>query len=148
MMKQSLEDQMAADTADLNEQKSAKASAEEGKSTAEGDLASTIKNLKDSEAALATANGDCMTTAADHEATMTARTEELKVIATAEKILKDSTSGAVGQSYSLLQLSSRSASKLQSRADLANSEVINMVKKLARDHHSATLAQLASRLAV
>ena len=139
---------MAADTADLNEQKSAKASAEEGKSTAEGDLASTIKNLKDSEAALATANGDCMTTAADHEATMAARTEELKVIATAEKILKDSTSGAVGQTYSLLQLSSKSASKLQSRADLANSEVISMVKKLARDHHSAALAQLASRLAV
>merc|ERR1719352_2111582 len=79
---------------------------------------------------------------------MAARTEELKVIATAEKILKDSTSGAVGQTYSLLQLSSRSASKLQSRADLANSEVVNMVKKLARDHHSAALAQLASRLAV
>ena len=88
--------------------------------------------------------GDCMTTAADHEATMAARTEELKVIATAEQILKDSTSGAVGQSYSLLQLSSKSASKLQSRADLANSEVIGMVKRLARDHHSAALAQLAS----
>jgi len=149
MMKQSLEDQMAADTSDLNEQKSAKASAEEGKAAAEGDLASTIKNLQDSEAALATANGDCMTTAADHEATVAARTEELKVIATAEKILKGATSGAEGQTYSLLQLSSsRSASKLQSRLDLANSEVISMVKRLAHDHHSAALAQLASRLAV
>jgi len=146
MMKQSLEDQMAADTADLNEQKSAKASAEEGKAAAEGDLASTVKSLADSEAALATAHGDCMTTAADHEATMAARTEELKVIATAEKILKESTSGAEGQTYSLLQL--RAASKMQSRADLANSEVISMVKRLARDHHSAALAQLASRLAV
>merc|ERR1719453_661134 len=90
-----------------------------------------------------------MTTAADHEATMAARTEELKVIATAEKILKDSTSGAVGQTYSLLQLvSSRSASKLESRLDLANSEVVSMVKRLARDQHSAALAQLASRIAV
>merc|ERR1719272_2120863 len=140
MMKQSLEDQLAADTSDLNKQKSSKASAEEGKATAEGDLASTIKNLQNADKALATANGDCMTTAADHEATMAARTEELKVIATAEKILKDSTSGAVGQTYSFLQISSR--------ADLANSEVITMVKKLAKDPPSAALAQLASRIAV
>merc|ERR1719424_1993299 len=39
-------------------------------------------------------------------------------------------------------------SQLQTRADLANSEVITLVKKLARDHHSAALAQLASRIAV
>merc|ERR1719310_778187 len=89
-----------------------------------------------------------MTTAADHEATVAARTEELKVIATAEKILKESTSGAVDQTYSLLQIASRSASKLQTRADLANSEVITLVKKLAKDQHSAALAQLASRIAV
>merc|ERR1719352_1590814 len=37
---------------------------------------------------------------------------------------------------------------LKTRADLANSEVITMVKKLARDHHSAALAQLASRMSV
>merc|ERR1719316_146333 len=97
MMKQSLEDQMAADTKDLNEQKSGKASAEEDKAAAEGDLSTTVKDLADSETALATANGDCMTTAADHEATVAARNEELKVIATAEKILKESTSGAVEQ---------------------------------------------------
>jgi len=37
---------------------------------------------------------------------------------------------------------------MKTRADLANSEVITLVKKLARDHHSAALAQLASRIAV
>jgi len=149
MMKQSLDDQMAADNKDLSEEKSAKASAEEGKATAEGDLATTVKELQNSESALATANTDCMTTAADHEATVAARTEELKVIATAEKILKDSTEGAVGQTYSLFQISSyaQSTSQLHTRADLANSEVINLVKKLAREQHSAALAQLASRIA-
>jgi len=140
LMKQSLEDQMSADTKDMNEEKSAKEAAAESKATAEGDLATTVSELKENEQALATANGDCMTTAADHEATVAARTAELKVIATAEKILKESTSGAVGQTYSFLQL--------KTRADLANSEVITLVKKLARDHHSAALAQLASRIAV
>merc|ERR1719182_382704 len=148
MMKQSLEDQMAADNKDLADEKAAKASSEEGKASAEGDLSVTVKDLQNSESSLSTANTDCMTTAADHEATVAARTEELKVIATAEKILKESTSGAVDQTYSLLQIASRSASKLQTRADLANSEVITLVKKLAKDQHSAALAQLASRIAV
>jgi len=146
MMKQSLEDQIAADTKDMNEEKAAKEAAAEGKATAEGDLATTVKELKENEDALAAANADCMTTAADHEATVAARNEELKVIATAEKILKDSTSGAVDQTYSFLQVAG--TSQLKTRADLANSEVITMVKKLARDHHSAALAQLASRMSV
>merc|ERR1719247_3161805 len=124
----------------MNEEKAAKDAAVEGKATAEGDLATTVKELKANNEALETANTDCMTTAADHEATTAARTEELKVIATAEKILKESTGGAEGQTYSFLQMSTR--------ADLANSGVINLVKKLARDHHSAALAQLASRISV
>jgi hypothetical protein len=99
-MKQSLEDQMAADTKDMNEEKSAKAAADEGEATAEGDLATTVAELKEANQALATSNSDCMTTAADHEATVAARNEELKVIATAEFFLKESTSGAVGQTYS------------------------------------------------
>jgi len=36
--------------------------------------------------------------------------------------------------------------RLQTRADLARSEVITLVKKLGREYHSAALAQLASRL--
>jgi len=146
LMKQSLEDQIAADTKDMNEEKAGKEEATEGKATAEGDLATTKKNLKAAEGELHTANTDCMTTAADHEATVAARNEELKVIATAEKILKESTGGAVSQTYSLLQVAA--SSKMQTRTDLANSEVITLVKKLARDHHSAALAQLASRIAV
>jgi chromosome segregation ATPase len=146
MMKQSLEDQMAADNANLAEEKSNKEQAAEEKATAEGDLSVTVADLKENEEALATANSDCMTTAADHEATAAARTEELKVIATAEKILKESTGGAEGQTYDFLQMTA--SSKMRTRADLANSEVVSMVKKLAQEHHSAALAQLASRIAV
>merc|ERR1719408_989700 len=45
-------------------------------------------------------------------------------------------------------LQTASASTLKTRADLANSEVVAMVSKLARDQHSGALAQLASRLSV
>jgi chromosome segregation ATPase len=130
----------------MNEEKAAKEAAKEDKATAERDLATTEKELAEAEASLKTANTDCMTVAADHEATVAARKEELNAIHTAEKILKGSTSGAVSQTYSFLQVAA--SSQMKTGADLANSEVVALVKKLAHDHHSAALAQLASRIAV
>ena len=47
-------------------------------------------------------HSDCLTTAADYEATGTSRTEELAVIAMAKKILEETSFGAVQQSYSFL----------------------------------------------
>jgi len=123
-----------------------KASTEENKATAEGDLAQTVKGLSEDKKALATASSTCMTVAADHEATEKSRNEELNAIATAKKILSETTSGAVSQSYSFFQVSSKTVSRLQTRADLANVEVVRLVKKLAKENHSAALAQLASRI--
>jgi len=143
MVAQSLKDQAAADTKDFGEEKSARAAAEETKAVSEKDLAGTDRDLADGKKALETANSNCMQVAADHEATVRAREEELKVIAEAKQILKSTTSGAEAQSYSLLQVSSG----LQTRADLANIEVVTLVKRLAKEHHSAALAQLASRIA-
>jgi len=146
MLKQSLTDSIEADTKDMDEEKSLKASTEESKAVAEGDLAETVKSLAEDKKALETASSTCMTVAADHDATVKSRTEELTAIATARKILSETSSGAVSQSYSLLQVSSLTGSKLQTRADLANAEVVRLVKKLAKEHHSAALAQLASRI--
>merc|ERR1712217_12810 len=145
MLKQSLTDQLAADNKDMADEKAAKAASAEAKATAEGDLANTVKDLADSENSLKTTSSDCMQTAADHEATVKSRNEELTAIATAKKILTDTSSGAVSQTYSLLQASV--ASKLKTRSDLARAEVVTLVKKLADKHHSAALAQLASRIA-
>lgn len=85
MLKQSLEDQISADTTDLKQEKSALAAAEEDKATAEGDLGVTKKELKAAQDELATCQADCLTVAADHEASVTARAEELAVIAKAKK---------------------------------------------------------------
>jgi len=80
-----------------------------------------------------------MQVAADHEATVAARAEELAVIAKAKKILEETSGGGVEQTYSFLQVSNR--------AQLKGSEVVAAIKKLAHEQHSSALAQLASRIA-
>jgi len=144
MLTSSLEAQAAADSKDMSEEKAGLAQASEEKATAEGDLQTTTKRLADSADALATAHTGCMQTAADHEATVGARKEELKVIAEATEILKSTSSGAVGQTYSLVQLAQ--GARMRTRADLAGSEVVALVKRVAREQHSAALAQLATHV--
>jgi len=139
MLKQSLDDQISADSTDLKQEKNALAAAQEGKATAEGDLSVTKKELAAAQNELATASAECMQVAADHEATVAARAEELAVIAKAKKILAETSGGGVEQSYSFLQVTSR--------AQLKSSEVVAVIKKLAHDQHSSSLAQLASRIA-
>merc|ERR1719463_357858 len=107
MLKQSLEDQMEADTKDMEEEKSLKAATEETKATAEGDLAKTVEELAADKSSLAETSSTCMQVAADHDATVKSRTEELTAIATAKKILNDTSSGAVSQSYSFVQVASK-----------------------------------------
>jgi len=144
MLKQSLEDQLAADNKNMADEKASKAASEEAKATAEGDLANTVKDLADGKNSLKTTSASCMQTAADHEATVKSRNEELAAVAEAKKIITESTSGAVSQTYSFLQVGSQM--QLKTRLDLARAEVVTMVKKLAEKHHSAALAQLASRM--
>merc|ERR1719277_1728847 len=115
MLKQSLEDSIAADTKAKDEASAAKAAAEEGKATAEGDLDMTEKALDDAKAALAAANADCIQVAADHQATVTGRTEELTALATAKKILEETSSGAVTETYGFLQVAARAGSRMRSR---------------------------------
>jgi len=147
LLKQSLEDQLAADNKDMTQEKSDKAAAEEGKAAAEGDLEICVGALKQAKAELGTAQATCMTVAADHETTEAARVEELKVIAEAKKILEETSTGAVAQTYSFLQVSAAAGTRIQTRAGLAAVEAVALVKRLATENHSAALAQLASRVA-
>merc|ERR1740122_856293 len=144
MLKQSLEDQMAADTKDMDDEKAGRAAAKESKVSSQSDLDMTNKELANSKKQLATAQSSCVKIAADHDATVAARNEELKVIAEALKILTETTSAAEGQTYSLVQLET---SILKSRADLAGREVLEVVRSLAKKEHSSALNQLASRIA-
>jgi len=148
MLKQSLEDQMAADTKDMGEAKASKGAAAETKATAEGELALTEKDLKNALDALAATSTSCVSAAADHNTSKKGRAEELAALAEAQKIMGSTTSGAESQSYSLFQLASSGQlqATLLSREHLVNLEVVTMVKRLAKEQHSTQLAQLASRI--
>merc|ERR1719343_1159774 len=89
-----------------------------------------------------------MQVSSDHAASLAGRKAELDAIAKAKKILEDTSSGAVEQSYSLLQLSEAAlaSSKLRTSTDLKKTEVIHLVQQLATKYHSSALAQLASRI--
>jgi len=141
MLKQGLEDKIANENKDLADEKSAKAAAEEAKATATGDLEATTKALAQGVKELETVQTTCLVTAKDHEASVAARAEELKVIGEAKKIIQESTGGAAEQSF--LQLSSSASAK----ARATGQKVVSLVKRLAQKHHSSALAQLASRIA-
>jgi len=137
-LKQSLESQIGNDETDMANQKKKKAGAEEGRATAEGELEVTLKDLQTSTDGLALTQKDCMQIAIDHEEAMKANAEEIKVIATAKKIIAEATGAFVQTSF--LQTSMETATQS------AQSKIAKFVRKLAKEQHSSTLAQLASRI--
>eukprot|EP00929_Paragymnodinium_shiwhaense_P118141 TRINITY_DN8987_c1_g1_i1.p1 TRINITY_DN8987_c1_g1~~TRINITY_DN8987_c1_g1_i1.p1 ORF type:complete len:707 (-),score=311.13 TRINITY_DN8987_c1_g1_i1:196-2316(-) len=137
LLKQGLSDQLTNDNKDMEAMKANKAKAEESKATAEGDLSVTKDDLKNSKDGLASTQKGCMQVAADHESSITSRSEELKVIAQATKILEEVAAGGAAASASFLQVAKKAG---------VHSKVPTMIKALARKHHSAALAQLASRV--
>merc|ERR1719247_269671 len=144
MLKQSLTDEIEFANKDMDAAKKGKAGSEEGKATAEGDLSVTTKDLDEDTATLSTLHQDCMTGAEDFEAETKSRGEELKALSTAKKVLQEAIGGAASQTYSFVQVDSRSA--LATGADLANFEAVRFIRDLARKENSVELAQLASRM--
>jgi len=143
MLSMGLTDSIAADNKLLTKSKTEKAALSESKATAEGDLAMTVKSLEEDIATKASTETKCAEVAADHATSMEGRKAELAAIAAATKVLSETTAGAVSQTYSFVQESSQ----VRSHAALANAEIVNLVKKLAKQHHSSALAQLASQIA-
>jgi chromosome segregation ATPase len=143
MLKQSLEDDIANANKDFDGAKKSLAASGEAKATAQGDLTVTSKALAADTATLEDLHKDCLTKAQDFEAETKSRTEELKALAEAKKILKETTAGAEAQTYGLNQ---ESFFQVTSKAGLAQFEAVRLVRDLARKDNSRALAQLASRL--
>jgi len=145
MLKQSLTDEMKFAKKDMDEAKSSLAAGQESKSVAEGDLATTSKDLAGDRAAKEELHHGCMTAAQEFEAGVKSRGDELTALATAKKVIQEATAlvqeGGANE-LSFVQL----GAKLRSGADLRKFEAVRFVRDLANHHHSAALAQLASRM--
>jgi len=143
MLKQSLEDDIRFANKDLDAAKKSLAASGETKATAQGDLTVTSKALAADIATLHDLHKDCLTKAQDFEAETKSRSDELKALAEAKQILKETTAGAEAQTYGLNQ---ESFLQMASKAGLAQFEAVRLVRDLARKENSRALTQLASRL--
>merc|ERR1719242_425777 len=136
-LKQSLEDKIKYETKEMAEAKQGIAASNEKKATAEGDLDATSKNLAEDISALAELHHECLSKAQDYEAETKSRGEELKAIATAKKVIQETTAGAADLSYGLNQVSF-----LQSGGVRA----VRFLHDLAEKEHFPALAQLTLRM--
>jgi len=141
LLKQSLKDEIRFGNDDMAAAKKALSESKEAKSTAEGELGATSKELAADTETQSELHHNCMTKAEDFEAETKSRGEELKALATAKKAIVENTGGASDQSYDLNQVSF-----LQRSRTSANFEVERLVRDLARKENSASLAQLAQRI--
>merc|ERR1719335_1375915 len=136
MLKQSLTDSIEFGNVDMDKAKKALAESQEKKANAEGDLAATQKDLDEDEKAKAQLHQDCMSAAEKFELATKSRGEELKALAVAKKVIKESTGGAAEQTYGLNQMSFL---QLASSADTMAIRFIRFVRDLARKTNSASL---------
>merc|ERR1711935_815316 len=143
MLKQSLEDDIANANKDMDAAKKSLAASGETAATAQGDLTVTAKALAADISTLEDLHKDCLTKAQDFESETKSRSEELKALAEAKKILKETTGGAEAQTYGLNQ---ESFLQITSKASLAQFEAVRFVRDLARKENSRALTQLSSRL--
>jgi len=143
VLEQNLKDEIKNGNTDLSDAKKGMAASGSAKAEAEGDLGATSKDMASDESTKAALHANCMEKAETFEAEVQSRAEELKALAEAKKVLKETTSGAGEQSYALLQL----GSGIASGADLAHFEAVRFVQGLAQKQNSKSLAQLAMRMA-
>merc|ERR1719410_1041559 len=132
-LKQSLEDKIKYETKELAEAKQGIAASNEKKATAEGDLDMTSKNLAEDVTALSELHHECLSKAQDYEAETKSRGEELKAIATAKKIIQETTAGAADLSYGLTQVSFLQSGGLRA---------VRFLHDLSEKEHLPALAQL------
>jgi len=140
MLKQSLEDKIKYETKELDEAKTGIAASSEKKATAEGDLAVTTKNLNEDVLALSDLHHECLSKAQDYEAETKSRGEELAAIATAKKVIQETTSGAADLSYGLNQVS------FLQNSQSGGLQVVKFLRELAQTRHLPALAQLSMRM--
>merc|ERR1719416_358551 len=135
MLKQSLEDEISFDSEDMDAAKKGISESTERKATADGDLDVTQKELAEDKTAKAEVHQQCEAAAATYAAESKSRDEELAALAAAKKIIVEATGGSAA---AFIQVASS--------RDLHRYEAVRLVRDLARQQQSSSLAQLASKM--
>jgi len=147
MLKQSLTDAIKEGKKNLSAAKKEISLCKEQKATASGDLTVTSKDLSEDKASLAKVEQECMTAAENFEVESSARTEELKALGDAKKVIQESTGAAASVTYGLAQtVSLIQTQSSKSRMEPTNFRVLRFVRDMARRNSGPALAQLSKRM--
>jgi len=144
MLKQSLEDEIRVANKEFAQAKKGIAGSTERKAGADGDLSVTSKEIAADVKAKGSLHHDCMSRAEAFQAETNSRGDELKALATAKKIIEESTGGAALNQVSFVQVT---RSMLAVGRDLHSYEAVRLVRDLAHKQNSGALVQLASQMA-
>lgn len=145
MLKASLSDEIRFSIEEKEAAHAAKLKAREEKSIDEGDLGTTVRDVEASVKTLADLRRVCISKVEEFTAMHKSRGEELKALAEAKKVIKESMGGAAAKTYgpasSFIQMASASSTH-NALAKQALQTVIN----LAKQDNSVELSQLASKI--
>jgi len=142
LLVQSLNDELKVQKKELSSTKKQLAATSEVKGQAEGDLATTNKDLEEDKTALKELSMDCQQRAVDHEVSMKGREEELKALREARKIIAEATGGASGRQYkSFIQESVTTTKQTEIYSHIEKS-----IKDLGRRYKEKSFVQLAGKI--
>merc|ERR1740121_1847698 len=136
---QSLEDEIKFSTEDMADAKKGIAESSEISASAQGDLDVTSKEVAEDTRAREKVIHTCETSAATYAAETKSREEELQTLAQAKAVITEATGGAALEQASFIQLA-------RSKQDLHSYEAVHLVRNLANQQRSKSLAQLASQM--
>jgi hypothetical protein len=142
LLAQSLRDELKVQKEELSNTKKQLAATSEVKGQAEGDLATTNKDLDEDKNYLKELSMNCQQRAVDHEVSMKGREEELNALRNAKKIITEATGAASGRQYkSFLQ-----ASVTTKKSTDIYDNIEKSIKELGRKFGEGSFVQLAGQI--
>jgi len=143
LLAQSLNNELKVKSDSLSSTKKQLAASTEVKSTAEGDLASTTKDLNEDEDYMKELTLNCQQRAVDAEISQKSRAEELKALFEAKKIIAEATGGAASRQYrEFLQVGEKKG--VHSTETYA--QVAATIKKIGKKDNNVLFTQLAGQI--
>mmetsp|Transcript_43793 Transcript_43793/g.107771 ORF Transcript_43793/g.107771 Transcript_43793/m.107771 type:complete len:674 (-) Transcript_43793:54-2075(-) len=141
MLKQSLTDELKTENKELAKARSKLAANKETLSATNGDLTETNKDASADSASLRQLQTDCMQTASDHEVSVKDRSDELKALAEAKRVIQEATGGATSKAYGLVQVGATT------RVTSPGIDgVVSSLRQLGRNSDDIAVALLASQI--